>query len=117
MKLVNLTPHALTLRTPEGIDITLPPSGTVARVGTTPGALREVAGIPVSVAEATSYGEVQGLPEPAEGTIYIVSGLVLGRAFGRADVFGPGTGPQDGAIRDDAGRVIAVTRLVGAPKS
>lgn len=117
MDIINLTPHSIVLRTPAGTDVTLPPSGVVARVGATPGALREVSGVPVPVAEATVYGGIEGLSEPAEDTIYIVSGLVLSRAFGRTDVFGPGTGPNDGAIRDDQGRVIAVTRLVGAPKS
>jgi len=39
---------------------------------------------------------------------------VLGRpeCQGRDDVVGPGTGPKDGAIRNEDGNVIAVTRLV-----
>ena len=117
IRIVNLMPHTATLRDAYGFDHVIAPSGTIARVSTTPGALREVEGLPVPVASATVYGEIEGLPEPQDGTIYVVSALVLGRAVGRTDVFAPGTGPQDGAIRDDAGRIVAVTRLVGAPLS
>lgn len=125
--LVNLTPHALTLRLSDGSDLVVPPSGTVARVATKPGALTEIPGVPVPVATATEYGEIEGLPAPVEGVVYLVGALVLGRAFGRADVFGPGTGPNDGAIREPElledgtpnpkkGQIVAVTRLIAAPK-
>jgi hypothetical protein len=112
----NLTPHPITLRDSEGVDHVIPPSGIVARVTATQGTLTQVAGVPVPVATATVYGDIEGLPAPEPGVVYVVSGLVLSRAFGREDVYGPGTGPQDGAVRDDAGRIVAVTRLVGAPK-
>ena len=54
------------------------------------------------------------IPQP----IYIVSLIVLTRVS-RNDVFAPGTGPQDGAIRfpaghPQAGQVEAVTRLIAA---
>ena len=110
MKIVNLTPHLLRLSSPEGEIVELPASGSVARVAATPGELVAVEGIPVPVAAATVYGEVAGLPAPSEGTIFVVSGLVGSRCAGRADVFVPGTGPRDGAIRRD-GRIFAVTRL------
>ncbi len=112
-KFFNLTPHALVLRAADGTDTTIAPSGTVARVGTTPGAqVGELNGIPLF--SNTTFGEIEGLPAPAEGTIYIVSGLVGGRVSGRDDVVVPGTGPQDGAIRNDKGHIIAVTRLTMA---
>jgi hypothetical protein len=112
MNLVNLTPHPIVLRDALGLDHAYPASGAVARVSSTPGALERVEGVPVPVAASTVYGAVEGLPAPAEGVGYIVSALVLARCGGRGDVFAPGTGPNDGAIRDDAGRIIAVTRLV-----
>lgn len=115
-ELINLTPHPIVLRPTEGEDVTVSPSGTVARVSSTPGALED-RGLPVPVASATEYGEIEGLPAPEAGTVYIVSGLVLSRAIGREDVFGPGTGPQDGAVRDDQGRIVAVTRLIAAPRN
>jgi hypothetical protein len=113
MNLTNLTPHAITLRSADGTDTIVPPSGTVARVSSTPGALETVAGIPVPVAGMQTFGGVEGLPAPAEGTMFIVSAMVLAALRGsRPDVVGPGTGPNDGAVRNEKGHVVAVTRLV-----
>lgn len=113
-KIINLTPHAIVLQKEDGERIQVQPSGTVATVATMPATLHDIPGIPVPVAAAPEYGEVEKLPDPQDGTIYIVSGIVLSRCPGRTDVFGPGTGPKDGAIRED-GRVVAVTRLIAAP--
>lgn len=109
-KILNLTPHSLTLRAPDGTDTVIAPSGTVARVTATPGELETIPGVPVPVARPDAFGDVEGLPEFEEGTIYIVSALVGARVV-RPDVFTLGTGPSDGAIRNDKGQVIAVTRL------
>ncbi len=108
--ITNLTPHPLTLRSATGQDTVLPPSGTIARVSATPGAVEDREGFPVPVALPDTFGAVEGLPEPEEGTIYIVSGLV-GSHISRPDVFVPGTGPKDGAIRNEKGHIMAVTRL------
>jgi hypothetical protein len=110
IKIVNLTPHAIVLRGSAG-DTTVPPSGTIARVSSTPGVLTERTGIPVPVAGPTTFGDVTGLPAPEDGTIYIVSGLVAGRVA-RSDVFAPGTGPADNPVRDEKGNIVAVTRLI-----
>jgi len=111
--LINLTPHAITLRAADGADTVIPPSGTVARVSSTPGALEAVAGIPVPVAGMQTFGGVEGLPEPTPGTLFIVSAMVLAALRGsRPDVVGPGTGPNDGAVRNEKGHIAAVTRLV-----
>lgn len=115
MDLVNLTPHPIVLQTPGGERVTLPPSGTVARVSATPGELEAVDGIPVPVAGRTIFGAVEGLPAPQPGTFFVVSALVGSALKGsRDDVLCPGTGPRDGAIRDGNGRIEAVTRLVRA---
>lgn len=114
MTLVNLTPHALTLVSATGEHHVLPPSGTVARVASTPGTVEAREGFPCLVASPTSFGEVTGLPAPAEGTVFVVSGMV-GAALtgrGRSDVFCPGTGPNDGAVRNEQGHIIGVTRLI-----
>jgi hypothetical protein len=116
MKIVNLTPHNLTLRTPAGEDILLPPSGEIARVTETPGVPIEGTGLPVPCYGSPVRTGVSGLPAPAAGTAYIVSGLVLAACVDREDVFGPGTGPADGAIRAN-GQVVAVTRLIAAPRA
>ena len=111
--LINCTPHAITLRAADGTDTVIPPSGTVARVSSTPGALETVAGVPVPVAGCQTFGGVEGLPEPTPGTMVIVSALVLSALRGsRPDVIGPGTGPNDAAVRNEKGHIVAVTRLV-----
>ena len=117
MNVVNLTPHSLTLRAPDGTDTVIPASGMVARVGNTPGVAtgQLVCGVPVKGADQT--GEVEGLPEPQKGTVFLVSGFV-GAALagtGRQDVLVPGTGPRDGAVRFTEGplkgKIQAVTCL------
>ena len=110
IKFVNLTPHPIVLRGSAG-DLTVEPSGTVARVSTVAGTVADRDGFPVPVASPTQFGEVEGVPAAEEGTAFIVSALVAGRVS-RADVFAPGTGPQDGAIRNDKGHIVAVTRLI-----
>ena len=110
MKLVNLTPHTINLISPSGEETALPSDG-VARVASQPGtALGYAAGIPLF--SAPTWGAVDGLPDPEPGTIFIVSALVAGQVKGRPDVFSPGTGPHDGAIRDKTGQIVAVTRLI-----
>ena len=112
--LVNLTPHAINAINAEGVDTVIPPSGTIARVGSTPGTVEPREGFPCMVASPTVFGEVTGLPEAQEGTMCIVSGMV-GSALagaGRRDVFMPGTGPNDDARRNPAGHITGVTRLV-----
>ena len=113
MKIVNLTPHAIVVRQTDGSDLTIPASGTVARVSSTPGAvIGTLAGAPVLA--APTWGDVTGLPDPMPGTAYVVSALVLARCAGRADVVAPATGPADGAVRGWDGRIVAVTRFVAA---
>jgi hypothetical protein len=112
--IINLTPHALTLVSPSGESTTLPASGSVARVTSTPGTVEAREGFPCLVASPTQFGEVTGLPDPTPGTVFVVSGMV-GSALagrGRTDVFVPGTGPNDGALRNEAGHIVGVTRLV-----
>ena len=109
--MLNLTPHAITLRTPHG-DVTFPPSGQVARVSTvsTDTGLT-VAGVRVI---RNQYGPVQGLPRDAAGIPLpcIVSGMVLAALPpGTPNVYAPATGAT--AIREN-GQVVAVTELVAA---
>lgn len=58
-----------------------------------------------------SRGDVEGLPEPQPGTVYLVSGAVLAALSGaRPDCFAPDT--SRGAVRSEDGRVESVTRLL-----
>ena len=111
--LVNRTPHPIGLSV-DGIVTTISTSGTVARVSTLSGAQCGVLhGLPVFL--PPTFGAVEGLPEPQDGVVYIVSLLVASalQAAGvsRPDVVCPGTGPQDGAVRDAQGHIVAVTRF------
>lgn len=114
VNLVNLTPHEITLQAHDGQRHIIPPSGTVARVASVPGELREIPGVPVPVADPTTFGKVENLPDPQSGTFFIVSAMVASALDGSRsdDVLVPGTGPRDGAIRGPDGRIEAVTRLV-----
>lgn len=90
----NFTPHAIKLN-----DGTVFESEGLARVSTT--FTEIVDGIAHQV-----FGEVTGLPEPEEGTMLIVSALVLG-ASTREDLVAPATGHKD-TIRNDKGHIVSV---------
>lgn len=107
MTIINLTPHAITfLDENNSVLATVEPSGVVARAAQTRDRISEVNGIPVN---QCSYGEVTGLPDPQDGTIYLVSALTAQACRNRNDVF-----ITDDAVRDDAGRIIgcrAIARI------
>jgi hypothetical protein len=122
--LVNLTPHQVTFQAPDGTRTTLDPRADAkgdpnpARVSQAPGPmLGYINGIPTYGPSA--MGAVVGLPDPAEGTVYVVS-IMVRQALGvtrTADVVAPGTGPMDRPIRfppghPQAGHIDAVTRFV-----
>lgn len=69
----------------------------------------------VDVFTPDTQGEVENLPPAEDGVFLIVSGMVgdalRARGVSRPDVLVPGTGPQDGAVRNDKGHIVAVTRL------
>ena len=116
-KIVNLPPHAITLASETGERTTYPSAG-VARVSSTPGDLseRDFVNLDFPVYRSTTYGEVTGLPDSEIGVYYVVSALVgaalRANGIARPDVLLPGTGPNDGAIRNAAGQIEAVTRLL-----
>jgi hypothetical protein len=113
-KLINLTPHDVTLRLPSGEEMVIPASGQVARVVSDASPVMcEVRGIPVPVALPSAPRLVEGLPPPEEGVAYIVSQVVRAQVPMRNDVYSPGTGPEHGAIRVN-GQIVAVTCLVAA---
>jgi len=103
MKIINLTPHDLTIVLADGGNRTIPKSGSIARVETVRAAGPEVDGIPTSV---TSFGAVTALPAPTPDTVYVVSGMVAARFVDRTDVFAPGE-----LVRDGDGNVIGCRGL------
>ncbi len=110
--MLNLTPHAITVRTEAG-DISLPPSGEIARVAVNATDTGErILGVPVV---SNRMGPVTGLQRDSQGKICpcIVSTLVLAALPpGTPGVYAPDTGAT--AIRDDRGQIVAVTRFVTA---
>src|SRR5690606_40225629 len=96
MKIINLTPHAITVRLESG-DRVFEPCGTEARVATTATPAGAVDGIPVV---AQTYGGKENQPAAEPDTLYRVSASVLAAAkeAGREDGVAPATGP-DGALR------------------
>ena len=112
--MLNLTPHAIAIQGDDGTNVTIPPSGMVARVATTETVVSVVGVGNTTVPVVTrQFGEVTGLPEADEACI--VSSLVFEAVRlqqpWRRRVYAPDTGAT--AIRDDAGRIVAVRRLVG----
>ena len=102
VKLVNLTPHTVKLVNELGV-LELYSQG-VARVSSTQTEIGRVIGVPVVKA---TFGEVTGLPEPVEGTMYVVSALVRGALPDRTDLVSPGD-----PVRDEAGNVIGAKSLI-----
>lgn len=108
MQAVNLTPHLVTIVDGEGEAlVSIPPSGTVARaaserrvVGTV-----DVEGTTVPVTE-TVFGDVSGLPDPQDGTVYIVSRIVADAAPHRTDLYG-----VDDTARDEDGKIVGARAL------
>jgi hypothetical protein len=110
--LLNLTPHDIVVRI-GGVDRVYLKSGRVARVVTATVPAGTVAGIPVFHDTA---GVVEGLEYDQAGQIVpcLVSGMVLAALpAGTKGVYAPATGPNDGAIRNEKGHIVAVVALKG----
>lgn len=105
-KFVNLTKHNIVLLREDGTSITLPSTGTVARVNSESRVVRVVNKIPITV---TVWGEIVGLPEPRADTIYVASTIVA-MIVRRQDVVCPNTSPLS-AIRGESGEIVGVRSL------
>lgn len=119
-KLINLTPHAITIYEGDRVLTTVERHGAVARVKvtrTTRGSLdigepKRRTGdtwpeVPLSV---PAFGQVEDLPEPVGDTYFIVSALVREAVKYRSDVLSPGE-----PIRNDAGVIIGCRGLDANP--
>ena len=80
MKVVNLTPYEVTVYDDDDVVIKTYLSEGLARASHVDTPVDNVDGVLVV---STSYGEVIGLPEPAEGVVYIVSAITLNAAKAR----------------------------------
>jgi hypothetical protein len=95
---VNLTPH--TINVVGDVEMAIAPSGNLARCREVSTSVGNIDGVPLV---SKTFGTVEGLPEAQDGTIYIVSALVLAalKGSGRTDVVCPGD-----PVRNDAGQII-----------
>ena len=105
---VNLTPHSVRIVTDPDTNhaIVVPPSGTVARVGTASRQIATFGGVPCHTAV---FFDIDFLPPAKPGVRYIASAQVATRAWkhGRHDVTSPGD-----LIRDADGNVTGCRGLV-----
>jgi len=102
-KLVNLTPHGITVYHDNGNAFYLPQHGypvrlaeerqTIGTIYTTDKAYGDGYDIPVNIVR---YGITNDLPEPEDGTLYIVSRPVAEANRGRNDLIVP-----DDIVRED----------------
>lgn len=112
MKFINLTPHVLNVVRDDGsVVLSVPPSGTVARVATQQTVVRQLAGVDVV---RTVFGDVVGLPTPQDDVVYIVSTLVLQAlrhaCIDRSDVVAPDTSSAS-VVRNADGQIVGVKRF------
>jgi hypothetical protein len=108
VKVVNLTPHPVVIIPAEGKQVTVPPSGTVARVREVVESAGELVledGTKVPLRRKFLSSEIEGLPEPQDGVVYVVSYLAAQVAWsqGRTDVVATGD-----PVRDEQGHIVGV---------
>lgn len=106
VKVINCTPHDVVIISESG-NITFERSGIIPRLTEQQVKINSVAvnGIEIDIMEK-SFNEIEGLPEPQENTLYIVSALVAGAAKNRDDLVIP-----NDTVRDDQGRIIGCRSL------
>jgi len=104
-KILNLTPHPITICDAAGnILKVIPPSGQIARLSAKTVRTGEtVDDVPLS---KTVFGEPDGLPEPENGTLYIVSQLIKSALPQRTDLVVPAE-----VVRDDKGNIVGCQSL------
>ena len=109
MNLINLTPHPITIAL-AGSEVSIPPSGTVARVEMeqVERGIRVIDGLHVPI-HANVPKDIVGLPDPESGVGYLVSAVVLAAVTDRDDVFAPDT---NNAARNEQGHIVSVPALV-----
>lgn len=95
MNYINLTPHSINL-----IGVGELPSSGLARVKDT------ITGD--GILKIRTYGDIEGLPEAKDNTVYIVSSMVMSHAVkqGRTDVYAPSD-----FVRDEEGKIVGCKSL------
>lgn len=102
VEFVNLTPHTLNIHSNGNVTV-IKPSNIIARVSTQYKKVDTMGGVEIF---QCVYGEVEGLPAPKDGVVFVVSGLVKTTLLHRQDVMSPGE-----LIRDESGKPIGCNGL------
>jgi hypothetical protein len=102
MNIVNLTPHTVNITLKNNRIISYSSSG-VARIKYDVETIGELDGIPIT---RQKFLATVGLPEPKEGTIYIVSRTVAENNSDRSDLF-----IVNGKVYDDKNNCMGCTSL------
>lgn len=97
----------MTLIKEDGSKEVFEPSGIVPRLSTKTEPAGKIGEIPVV---RNTMGRPENVPEPKEGTAYIVSFLVASALPERDDLIAPDTTP-DSVVRDENGRIVGVKRF------
>jgi len=119
MRLINCTPHEITIHHEGGV-IALPPSGSVARLvgGPLPDvrSLKTDGGASLRVTLPPSFEAIEGVPPYDPDSAIVVSAMVgaqaptlLGEKW-KGRVYGPDTGKD--AVRNDAGHIVGVRGFI-----
>jgi hypothetical protein len=95
---INLTPHTVNVQSGKEAQ-TFPPSGRVARVGTSSVIVDVLNGIDIV---KTTFGNVEDVPTSGDNIMYIVSRRVKNALPARDDLVVP-----DGIVRDAVGNQVA----------
>ena len=104
VEIVNLTKHDINIYDDKNSQVmVVQPSGNEARITMERKRISTLLGIPIF---RPVPGKLEGLPDPAYGTIFIVSGIVRAQVPDRDDVFQPGE-----LIRNDKGQPIGCIGL------
>lgn len=109
MEIINLTPHALNINNVEGtVLLKTVPSAGMARVSEAVNPSGMIDGDTPVVQIVRDAASITGVPEPASGTVYVVSDMAFVplRQAGRTDIYRPGV-----AVRDETGRIISCKGL------
>lgn len=104
VEFINLTPHDVNLILQDESTMTIPASGSIARVGSHVEQVGTIGIIPV--VKTVFDTVVTDLPDPQDGVIYLTSTLVAQAVQDRTDVLVPAD-----LRRDEAGRIIGCGAL------
>lgn len=120
IKVINLTEHPITIFSGTN-SVSFNPSGQMCRtvmdsLYNSSIVLPIIGKVPLCLM-TQDKGQVNGLSEPAEDTIYLVSSRVLdclmANGIVRSDVFAPATRRNLGVVLDQRHRIIGVKTLMG----